>query len=436
MPTFDPNFPTQIQVQDYTCSVRTVMMMLDSIGIEVTPAEAQDAMVPKYVTPALGLLNRDGSGIVAVLRERWGVQASNQTPATFDAVAACAGKMPVGLGLPHWAGRDLGHWSAVRGFDGARLILANPAGTGPQFGHQTLTREEFDARGPASLVVIPVASVQEPTMVLRGIDVSSHQGAVDWAAVAASGIAFGITKFTGGTVYSNPTRMANWNGMKAHGLVRGAYHYAFESSVQPLPGAGPEAEADYFLSRVEPLGLEPGDVLALDIEDGSGQLGDWCLRWCKRVEQRVGFKPFIYTGAWFSVPHGLGSVPELAQHPLWLAAYQATLPKAPPPWSSVAMWQHTDKGQVPGVAGNCDLNQFFGTREQLLALGKPGAAPQPVPSPYTVGQGILDRMAALGDAPASSEVYGEFWSEAMGVSGRIYRWIKATNCVHDYPPAV
>jgi len=31
-----------------------------------------------------------------------------------------------------------------------------PAGTGPRFGQQTLTREQFDARGPASMVRIPL----------------------------------------------------------------------------------------------------------------------------------------------------------------------------------------------------------------------------------------------------------------------------------------
>ncbi|MCC7464476.1 MAG: hypothetical protein IT480_18685, partial [Gammaproteobacteria bacterium] len=39
-----------------------------------------------------------------------------------------------------------------------------------------------------------------------------------------------------------------------------------------------------------------------------------------------------------------------------------------------AIWQHTDKGSVPGIAGNVDMNRFDGTRAELMALGK-------VPSP-------------------------------------------------------
>lgn len=138
--------------------------MLRSLGISVTPEDAHDAMVPQYVTPELGLLNASGAGMVDVLRDRWGVGAVNDAAATFDEIVTVAGRQPVAIGLRNWGGPSLGHWSAVRGFDGERLMLANPAGTGPQFGQQTLTREEFDARGPASMVTIPLG-IQEPAPV-------------------------------------------------------------------------------------------------------------------------------------------------------------------------------------------------------------------------------------------------------------------------------
>lgn len=156
MLAFNPNFPTQLQRQQWTCSIRSTMMLLDSIGIAVTAEEAQDAMSPQYVNSDVGLLDASGAGIVQVLADRWGVAAQNYSPCTFDDVAALAGQMPVALGLRNW-GMPGGHWSAVRGFDGERLILANPGGTGPRYGQQTLTRDEFNARGPASAVFIPIA---------------------------------------------------------------------------------------------------------------------------------------------------------------------------------------------------------------------------------------------------------------------------------------
>lgn len=147
---FDPNTPTELQVQNWTCSIRSVMWMLKSVGIAVTPAEAQDAMVPRYVNQEVGLRDASGAGVVQVLREHWGLVGHNQNPISFDEVAAKAGTHPLMIG-----GRTWGHWTAVRGFDGARLVLANPGGTGPRYGQQTLDRDQFHRLGPFSAVWMP-----------------------------------------------------------------------------------------------------------------------------------------------------------------------------------------------------------------------------------------------------------------------------------------
>lgn len=154
--TFDPTTPTELQRQDWTCSIRSTMWLLKSIGIAVTPDEAQDAMSPRYVTPELGLLDATGAGIVSVLDARWGVEAFNVPNATFDQIASIAGTQPVAIGGRNWGGPGKGHWSAVRGFDGTRLLLANPA-SGTVYGDASLTREQWAWRGPWSAVVVPVA---------------------------------------------------------------------------------------------------------------------------------------------------------------------------------------------------------------------------------------------------------------------------------------
>ena len=161
---FDPNTPTEIQNQNWTCAIRSTMWMLKSLGIAVSPEEAQDAMSPKYVTSQDGLLLGNGSGIVEVLHDRWGVTAINDGSATFSEVAAVAGRQPVAIGLHNWGGPELGHWSAVRGVNGdGALVLANPAGTSATFGQQTLSSEQFGARGPASMVTVPLAVVVRST---------------------------------------------------------------------------------------------------------------------------------------------------------------------------------------------------------------------------------------------------------------------------------
>lgn len=298
----------------------------------------------------------------------------------------------------------------------------------------------LDARRLPGLAATADAPAPGPMGEVRGIDVASHQGAVDWPAVAGSGISFGITKATGGTWYRNPTFAANWLGMKAAGLKRGAYHYAFESSGQPFPGEGPEAEADYFLAELaRGGGVGPGDLLALDIEDGEGQLGGWALRWLRRVEDRAGVRPLVYTGGWFAGPHGFAAVPALAEYPLWLAAYQDALPPAPAPWRSVAIWQHSDRGSVPGVGGGVDLNRAF---VPLASLGKGGQVAVPAyHRDGDVGTGILDAMRAAGTVPAAPSTFlplgrsPAVLEECYAMDGSRFVWHLPTSKLWRYPAA-
>lgn len=267
----------------------------------------------------------------------------------------------------------------------------------------------------------------------RGVDVASYQGYPDWAAVAAAGYTFAITKATEDTGYVNPTFAHNWAGIKNAGLYRGAYHFARPSINDAV------SEADYFVGLVEQHGIETGDILALDLEAGVGDLGPWVLAFCRRIEERCGFPPIIYTGAWFSGPHNLAAYPEIGNYGLWLAAYQAQMPAPPPPWGTVAFWQYSSSGHVPGIAGDVDVNVFNGPAGRIALYGKPAPAePVPDPSAWVVGPGILAAMAAHGDQPASDEVYAapdRAWSEAFGQSGSRYVWVPSLGRVTRFDPA-
>lgn len=199
----------------------------------------------------------------------------------------------------------------------------------------------------------------------RGVDVASYQGNPDWRKVAESGVQFAITKATEGDDYLNPTFERNWREIKAAGLKRGAYHYA-------RPDANnPEREATYFCTTVKAQGIEAGDVLALDLEDGTGPLGDWAWRFLRTVQQLTGVRPMLYTGAYFITEHRLDQTPGLEAYPLWLAAYQPVMPPVPAPWGAITIWQHTDKASVPGISGNVDGNRWIGTAAELAAFGLP-----------------------------------------------------------------
>jgi SH3-like domain-containing protein len=154
---FNANAATEIQVQQWTCAIRSTMWLLKSIGKPVTPEEAQDAMSPRYCNSDFGLLDASGAGIVEVLRDTWGVTAFNRNPVSFDDVVGWSGRCPVAIGGRNWGGPSFGHWSAVRGVnDDGEIVLANPAGNGPRFGQQTLNRDQWERMGSFSAVVIAV----------------------------------------------------------------------------------------------------------------------------------------------------------------------------------------------------------------------------------------------------------------------------------------
>lgn len=297
-----------------------------------------------------------------------------------------------------------------------------------------LFRDPPTAQEPA-----PEPEPMPPPTLPIGLDVASYQGYPDWAQVAASGITFAITKATESTNYTNPTFGHNWRQIKGNGMYRGAYHFA-----RPDNNA-PEAEADYFLGVVESRGLEEGDLLALDLEAGTGDLSDWVLRWLRHVEGRVGFKPLLYTAKGYIDGNHLGNRPELAEYGLWLASWQANMPPAPAPWDVIAFWQYADTGQVPGIVGPVDHNVFNGSAERIPLYGKPAAEPVPVPEPvppaeYAVGPGILAKMAEAGDSPASDELYypagaGHQYSEAFGRSGSRYVYVVSANQTYRFDPA-
>jgi len=217
----------------------------------------------------------------------------------------------------------------------------------------------------------------------RGIDVSNNQGAIDWAAVASSGVEFAIAKASEGTYFRDGWFSENWSACKLYGVARGAYHYAVPSN------SSAEAEADYFLDAIEKLygPLEVGDVLAVDLEDpqASGDLSDWCLAWLQRVEALVGYKPMVYTSPSYATAHCLYNRSELAAYGLWLASWGVpTPPPAPPPWRLVAVHQIGigPPGSVPGVATSIDLDRFNGSSvEQFKAYGMPAGAAPPEPVP-------------------------------------------------------
>lgn len=196
---------------------------------------------------------------------------------------------------------------------------------------------------------------------LLGIDVSHFQGRVDWNAVKSAGCAFAFAKATEGAGEVDPYFHANWAGMKAAGLLRGAYHFY-------RAGEPAAAQAAHFLTTVQ---FEAGDlppVLDIEVDDGvTGQpLVGGVQTWLDAVEPAAGATPVVYTNTPFWDAHFND---QFGQYPLWIAHYGVAAPSPlPAGWTAWTFWQFSQSLRVGGVGGPADHDYFAGTAADLRAL--------------------------------------------------------------------
>ena len=194
---------------------------------------------------------------------------------------------------------------------------------------------------------------------VHGIDISHHQGDIDWNAIKATEkqefpIRFVFMKATEGGDYKDRRYSDNYRQAGEMGLIRGAYHFY-------NPNTDPIRQAEFFISQAQ---LTKGDLApVLDIERkprDKAQLQADLLKFLNRLEQHYGIKPIIYTS--YKYKERYLDALEFSAYPLWIAHYYVETLSYEGPW---IFWQHTDYGTVPGIENNVDLNVFNGTLDEL-----------------------------------------------------------------------
>lgn len=186
---------------------------------------------------------------------------------------------------------------------------------------------------------------------LRGIDISSHQGDID---LSLLGIDFVIIKATEGTGYVNPYCDPKVQQAKNLGLCWGFYHFAGVN--------GAVEEATYFINNCTDYFSQGIPVL-----DWEGkQSVDWVNAFVRTVHDQTGIWPWIYANPWRFNQGGVE-----ANCARWVAQYPNVIrpsldydPGEPPAADGlVACWQYASDGNVLGYNGNLDVNHFFGNRD-------------------------------------------------------------------------
>ena len=184
---------------------------------------------------------------------------------------------------------------------------------------------------------------------VRGIDVSHHQGAIDWSKVASDDVAFAYLKATEGGDFRDRAFARNWREARDAGIAVGAYH--FFTFCRP----GTDQAANFLaVVPVEADALPP----AVDLEFGGN-----CGRTLDGATMRRELDAFLAP-----VERAYRKPAILYVTPEFLDAYSKQLParalwrrsilRTPDAAASWQVWQYHNRGRVDGIAGPVDLNVF------------------------------------------------------------------------------
>lgn len=195
-----------------------------------------------------------------------------------------------------------------------------------------------------------------------GIDVSSHQGLIDWAQVAGAGVDFAMIR-AGYRGYYNPTLNQdvyfeyNMENALANGLEVGVYFFSQAVTVEEA-----REEAYQLLEWIEDYDITYPVVFdweSVDDEysrtrDTDGETVTECaLAFCQIIEE-AGYLPMTY-GSPTKIYAGGIDLTQLQDYPFWLAHYTTD-------WVPTSfryhyhMWQYSSSGSVPGIEGRVDLD--------------------------------------------------------------------------------
>lgn len=192
-----------------------------------------------------------------------------------------------------------------------------------------------------------------------GIDISHHQGKIDWEKLERENpkenpIRFVYMKACEGKDHKDTQFDTNWKMAKEHGFTRGAYHYFSPYST------GLE-QATMFIKTVK---IEKGDLApVIDVEEKPKDRALFMQElkiFIAELEQHYGIKPIIYSGKKYKERYLNDKY--FDRFPTWIAHYYVDTLEVNQRWT---LWQCSDRGRLPGISRNVDINIFNGTPNNL-----------------------------------------------------------------------
>lgn len=188
-----------------------------------------------------------------------------------------------------------------------------------------------------------------------GIDVSEHNGTLDWSAIKKGGIEFAIIRSSWGHFVEDTQFRRNVKECEKVGMPYGLYHYSYVSNEYEM-----RQEAEGFVKLCK--SCKPSYPCYIDMEDADGwkaRLGvpdttniETCYYTCVEIE-KAGYYAGIYANLDWLTNHLNSS--KLNRFDKWVAqwANENTYTK------DYGMWQFTSNGKIDGYNGRMDLDYAY-----------------------------------------------------------------------------
>jgi len=190
----------------------------------------------------------------------------------------------------------------------------------------------------------------------QGIDVSQHQGDIDWKQVSDAGIEFAFIRtayrgYGSGDFYADDNFDVNMQGATANGIDAGIYVFSQAITVDEAV-----EEADYAIRSARKYKIDLPIVFDMEGSIDGEQGRVMTITAEKRAQMAVTFMNRVKAAGYDTMYYGSSLLLEgmfdlqyLQDYPLWLAEYDARYPNYP---YTFEYWQYSSTAVIPGIAGN------------------------------------------------------------------------------------
>ena len=205
-----------------------------------------------------------------------------------------------------------------------------------------------------SRTVARTVNITQANITRKGIDVSEHNGTINWEKVKASGVEFVILRCGYGT---NMTKqddkqwLRNVQECERLGIPYGVYIYSYATNTERA-----SSEADHVLRLIK--GHKLSYPVYFDMEDQSTENSDLASiaqTFCNKI-RNAGYPVGVYASlSWWNYKLTDSCFSNWYR---WIASWSASKCNYN---GQFALWQYLDRGTVSGISGNVDMNYLIGT---------------------------------------------------------------------------